>query len=183
MFNADRVVMSESSRADLAYPKSKVDAGLAYWYVYCGGSGAGSCLNPLGTVQYIYSIRVPKFVVFNRSLLLQNNQSIDIGTNGGFDGICSNSFGTRQPWYLAFSADGLLTTDQVKARGKMLNQAAFPAYDIFVQSKDLPQPKDANWQGRIYVHIVWDSAAYVNKHGDFHPDMLTLVKHDTDEKI
>lgn len=175
--------MSETSRLDLAYPKSKVDAATAFWFIYCGGSGAGSCLNPLGVTQYVYSIRVPKFTVFNRSLLLQNNSAIDIGTNGGFDGFCSNSFGTRQPWYLAFSADGIMTDAQVIAKGKMFNLAAFPAYDIFVQAKDLPQPKDANWQGRIYVHIVWASSTYVNRHGDFHPDMLTLVKHDMDEKI
>lgn len=180
---ADGVAMSESTRQDFAYPKSKVDSKMAYWFSYCGGSGAGSCLNPLGVTQYVYPIRVPKFVVFNRSLLLQNNQSIDIGTNGGFDGICSNSYGSRRPWYLAFSADGILTDDQVKAKGKVFNQSSFPAYDIFVQAKDLPQPKDANWQGRIYVHIVWDSTTYVNSNGDFHPDMLFLVKHDMDEKI
>lgn len=174
---------SETGRLDLAYPKSKVDAKQAFWFIYCGGSGAGSCLNALGFTQYVYPIRVPKFVVFNRSLLLQNNQAIDIGSNAGFDGICSNSYGTRKPWYLAFSATGVMTDAEVKAKGKMFNQSAFPAYDIFVQAKDLPQPKDAAWQGRIYVHIVWDDASYVNDGGDFHPDMLTLVKHDMDEKI
>lgn len=175
--------MSETGRLDLAYPKSKVDAKNAFWFVYCGGSGAGSCLFPLGITQYVYPIRVPKFVVFNRSLLLQNNQAVDIGSDGGFDGICANSYGTRKPWYLAFSATGVMTDAEVKAKGKVFNQSAFPAYDIFVQAKDLPQPKDAAWQGRIYVHIVWDSSSYVNTHGAFYPDILTLVKHDVDEKI
>lgn len=177
--------MSETRRADVGYPKSKVDAGLAYWYTYCGGSGAGACLFPLGVTQYVYPIRVPRFCVFNRSLLLRNDQEIDIATNGGFDGICANSFGVRQPWYLAFSADGILTDQQVKDRGIMLNQAAYPPYEIFVQAKDLPQPTDTNWQNRIYVHIVWDSPTYVNGGigGDLHQDLLTLVKHDMDEKI
>lgn len=175
--------MSETGRLDLAYPKSKVDAKNAFWFVYCGGSGAGSCLLPLGITQYVYPIRVPKFVVFNRSLLLQNNQAVDIGTDAGSDGFCPNSYGTRKPWYLAFSATGVMTDAEVKAKGKMFNQTAFPAYDIFVQAKDLPQPKDAAWQGRIYVHIVWDSPTFINSHGAFYPDILTLVKHDMDEKI
>lgn len=175
--------MSETRRLDLAYPKSKVDTKSAFWFVYCGGSGAGSCLNALGVTQYVYPIRVPKFVVFNRSLLLQNNQAVDIGTDGGFDGFCPISYGVRQKWWLAFSATGVMTDAEVKARGKEFNQSAFPAYDIFVQSKDLPQPKDPLWQGRIYVHIVWDSALYVNSGGDMHPDMFLLVKHDMDEKI
>lgn len=175
--------MSETGRLDLAYPKSKVDAKNAFWFIYCGGSGAGSCLLPLGITQYVYPIRVPKFVVFNRSLLLQNNQAVDIGTDAGSDGFCPNSYGTRQPWWLAFSATGVMTDAEVKAKGKMFNQTAFPAYDIFVQAKDLPQPKDVAWQGRIYVHIVWDSPSYINTHGAFYPDILTLVKHDMDEKI
>lgn len=175
--------MSESGRKDLAYPKSKVDARMAFWFLYCGGSGAGSCLFPLGITQYVYPIRVPKFVVFNRSLLLQNNQAVDIGSDAGFDGICANSYGTRQPFWLAFSATGVMTDAEVIAKGKVFNQSAFPAYDIFVQAKDLPQPKDPNWQGRIYVHIVWTSPYFVNTSGAFRPDMFTLVKHDMDEKI
>lgn len=175
--------MSETGRADLAYPKSKVDDRTAFWYSYCGGSGAGSCLNTLGATQYVYPIRVPKFTVFNRSLLLTNNLAVDIGTNAGFDGICANSYGTRQPFWLAFSATGVMTDAAVKAVGIMLNQASYPAYDIFVQAKDLPQPSDADWQGRIYVHIVWDSAGYVNDGGDMHPDMFNLTKHDMDERI
>lgn len=175
--------MSETRRLDLAYPKSKVDARMAFWFVYCGGSGAGSCLNQLGATQYVYPIRVPKFVVFNRSLLLQNNQSVDIGSNAGFDGICANSYGVRQNFWLAFSATGVMTDAQVKAKGMVFNQTAFPAYDILVQAKDLPQPKDVGWAGRIYVHIVWESPSYVNTSGDMHPDMFTLVKHDMDEKI
>lgn len=175
--------MSETGRADLAYPKSKVDAWQAYWYVYCGGSGAGSCLLPLGITQYVYPIRVPKFTVFNRSLLLRNQSAIDIGTNAGSDGLCPNSWGVRRPWYLAFSATGVMTDAEVKARGVMLNQSADDPYDIFVQSKDLPQPSDPDWQGRIYVHMVWESAGFMNAFGAFHDDMLTLVKHDMDEKI
>ena len=177
------VAMSETGRADLAYPKSKFDAKSAFWFIYCGGSGGGGCLTALGVTQYVYSIRVPKFTVLNRSLILQNNNSIDIGSNGGFDGLCTDTYATRQPWYLAFSADGILTDAQVISKGKMFNQAAFPAYDIFVQAKDLPQPKDANWQGRIYVHLVWGSPTFVNRGGDMHPDMLTVIKHDMDEKI
>lgn len=182
---ADGVAMSETGRKDLAYPKSKVESPQAFWYVYCGGSGGGSCLNQLGVTQYVYPIRVPKFTVFNRSLLLRNEQEIDIGTDGGSDGFCSHTFGTRQPWYLAFSADGVMTDAEVKERGIMLNQPADPSYDIFVQSKDLPQPTDPDWANRIYVHIVWDSPTYVNDGfgGDLHPDLLTVVKHDMDEKI
>lgn len=174
--------MSQTGRKDLAYPKSKIDSDMMYWFVYCGGSGAGFCLNPLGITQYVYPIRVPKFVVFNRSLLL-NNAYVDIGTNAGSDGFCPNSYGTRIPFWLAFSADGVMTDEEVKAKGMMFEQAAYPSYDIFVQAKDLPQPKDPDWQGRIYVHVVWGSPNAVNRHGDLYPDMFTVVKHDTDEKI
>jgi len=185
MRNANGVAMSETSRADLAYPKSKVDAATAFWFSYCGGSGAGACYLPLGVTQYVYPIRVPKFTVFNRSLLLTNNNEIDIVTDAGNNGLCPNSFGTRQPWWLAFSATGVMTDAEVKARGRIFNQAAYPAYDIFVQSKDLPQPNDPAWQGRIYVHIVWDSPLYMNQANgaDLNPDMLTVVKHDMDERI
>lgn len=183
MFDANGVDMSQTGRKDLAYPKSKVESWQAYWYVYCGGSGAGSCLNVLGVTQYVYPIRVPKFTVFNRSLLLRNESAIDIGSDAGSDGLCAHTYGSRQPWYMAFSADGVMTDDEVKTRGVMLNQSADDPYDIFIQSKDLPQPTDPDWANRIYVHIVWDSVSYVNKWGDFHPDMLTLVKHDMDEKI
>lgn len=174
--------MSETSRLDVGYPKSKHDGRMAHWYTYCGGSGAGMCLFPLGMTQYVYPIRVPKFTVFNRSLLLRNQYKIDIGTNAGSDGICANSYGVRQPWYLAFSATGVMSDAEVKAVGKMFNQPSDP-YDIFVQAKDLPQPTDPAWQNRIYVHIVWDSPSYVNTSGAFVPDMLALVKHDMDEKI
>lgn len=174
--------MSETGRKDLAYPKSKIDDKMAFWFVYCGGSGAGFCLLPLGTTQFVYPIRVPKFIVFNRSLLLNNN-FVDIGTDGGSDGFCPNSFGVRQPWYLAFSADGVMTDQEVIAKGMMFNQPAEPSYDIFVQAKDLPQPTDPDWQGRIYVHIVWASSSYMNRHGNLFPDVFKIVKHDTDEKI
>lgn len=172
--------MSQSGRKDLAYPKSKVDAGQAYWYVYCGGSGAGSCLNQLGATQYVYPIRVPKFVVFNRSLLLRNDV-VDVGSDAGSDGFCAHTYGTQQPWWIAFSADGVMTDAEVKAVGMQFQQNA--GYDIFVQAKDLPQPNQPDWQNRIYVHIVWQETSYVNRNGDFYPDMLTVVKHDMDEKI
>lgn len=175
--------MSESGRADVGYPKSKVDNGTAYWLLLCGGFGAVQCLFPLGFTQYVYPIRVPKFTVFNRSLLLMNDGAVDIGEDGGSTMFCAYSFGTRKPFYLAFSADGVMTDDEVKAKGKMINQPAIPAYNIFIQSKDLPQPSDPDWDGRIYVHIVWDSPNYLNDGGIFRPDMFIVVKHDMDEKI
>lgn len=183
MQHTDWIAMSETRRLDLGYPKSKVDSPTGYWFLICGGMGAGSCLLPIGFTQFVYAIKVPKFIVFNRSLLFMNDNAIDIGDDGGTSGFCDHSFGTRKPFWIAFSADGILTDAQVKSKGKMFNQAAYPAYNIFIQAKDLPQPSDASWQGKIYVHLVWDSPLYVNNGGTFVDNMLTLVKHDSDEKI
>jgi hypothetical protein len=182
MCDGNGVAMSQSGRKDAAYPKSKVDDAQMFWFIYCGGMGAGECRNPLGVTQYVYPIRVPKFVVFNRSLLLTNEQGVEIGTDTSV-GLCTHNFGTRVPFWLAFSADGVMTDDEVKSKGMMFDQSALDPYDIFIQSKDLPQPTDPDWVNRIYVHIVWDSASYYNRWSDMRPDILKVTKHDMDEKI
>lgn len=187
--------MSETGRKDLAYPKSQVEAPKLYMFQLCGGSGAGGCATPLGATKYVYSIRVPKHVVFNRSLLLRNKEgAVDIYSDAGFDGICSHSAGTRQPWYLAFSADGNLTDAQIIAQGNVFNQA--PPFDIEILANKLPQPVLAGgganplWQNRIYVHIYWGNATFVWPDSPFHSagqtmydDVLEVVKHNYDIKI
>lgn len=179
---------SESPRKDLAYPKSQVETPKLYLIRYCGGSGGGDCVVVLGATQFVYSIRVPKHLVFNKGLLLTNPDflGIDIFTDAGVAGFCDHSAGSRVPWYLAFSDNGVLTNDQVKQRG--LTLFAAPPFDIEVGAEKLPQPvlpgggANPNWANRIYVHIAWDSPTYVQAR-PMQEGMLKVVKHNYDIKL
>jgi len=185
--------MSESGRKDLAYPKSQVQTAPFIIFRLCGGAGGGDCAFVLGYNHLTYSFKVSKFIVFNRSLILNNPEfnGVEVFSDGGAAGLCDHTTDVRQGWWLAFSDDGLLTTDQVMATGTFI-EATAPPFDIEVQWNKLPQPvlagggANPNWESRIYVHIVWSaedlvttSAALINQLDN----VLTLIKHDYDEKI
>lgn len=181
--------MSETRRADLAYPKSQTDdQGMFYYLQRCGGMGAGECGVIIGSTQFVYPIRVSKFVTFNRSLLLQNPTlgGVEIFNNLGSGGVCANNLGTWQPWYLAFSDNGILTDDQVRERGILIS-APMPPFDVEVDWSKLPQPVlegggvNPNWENRIYVHIVWASAGYLFRQSNpLREGVLYVVKHNQD---
>jgi len=187
--------MSETTRADLAYPKSQVEAPKLYVFQLCGGSGAGGCAYPLGATSFVYPIRVPKNVVYNRSLLLRNKAgAIDIYTDGGTDGFCAHIAGTHVGWYIAFSDDGVLTDAEIIAQGNYFTAEA--PFDIDIDGSKLPQPvlrgggANPAWQNRIYVHIYWGNATYVWADSPFHSGGMTMydgvlevVKHNYDIKL
>jgi hypothetical protein len=180
--------MSETSRKDLAKPKSQADGLLQDILQYCGGGGGGGCAVTMDSTQFVYPIRVPKFVVFNRSLLLRNLEfvGINIYSDAGSNGFCDHTLGTLQPWWLGFSDDGVLTDTEVKAQDIMIDTLS--PQDILVMHNKLPQPVlmgggvNPDWENRIYVHIVWDSPGLVREFA-LVEGILQVVKYDYDEKI
>lgn len=184
--------MSESRRTDLAYPKSQTETPAFYILRFCGGSGGGGCVFPLGATEFIIPIRVPKHLVFNRSLLVQNPEffGVDIYSDGGAVGLCDHSAAVRQDWWLAFSDDGILTEDEVKARGLLIT--ASPPFDIEVDASRLPQPvlsgggANPNWENIIYMHIWWGNPAFVTGSAyllNRDERVLEITKHNYDIKI
>lgn len=174
----------DSGRHDLAYPKSQVDSPLFTLFYACGGSGSTNCPTTMGVTQYVYSTRVPKFVVFNRSLIFDNgtySPGVTIYSDGGSDAFCSHTLSVRQDFWVALSANGVLTDAQVMARGVHVAGSNIPPYNIQFDWNKIPQPKDAGWQNKIFIHIVWASTLYVTRNA-MHDDILTLTKHDYDIK-
>lgn len=173
----------ESSRNDLGYPKSQVDAPLFQLFTACGGSGVTRCAELMGSTQYVYSVRVPKFVVFNRSLILNNGTYDHVGifSDAGPIFLCDHSRGTRQDFWVALSVDGVLTDLEVESRGVLIASSNIPPYNIEFDWNKIPQPTNPAWQNRIYVHIHWASPLYVTDN-PMHEDILTLTKHDYDIK-
>ena len=169
--------MSDTGQKDKGYPKTDLDDRDFDIVLLYGGSGRFACITPLGATYEVYAIEVPKHLIFNRRLLLQNiTLGFDPHTDAGADPDCPNTPGSRVPWYLSFSADGVLTEDEM-AQGVEFNQA--PPFDIEVQANSLPQPTDAGWDNKIYVHLYWGNASYVS----YGLPTLQLVKHDYDIKI
>jgi len=182
--------MSNTGKIDLAYPRSQQfeqgsfadrTIGIAILNFF-GGTGGPADPYVTGVTQYVYSVKVPKFVVRNKSLTLRNPEffGVDIFSDAGPDIMCDHSFDTRQPWWLGLSANGVLTDAEVKAQGNMFNQAL--PYDIEILENKLPQPIDADWSNRIYIHMVWDSALYING-GEIKDNILEIAKYDYDIKI
>jgi hypothetical protein len=141
----------------------------------CGGMGGGGCLTVLSVVQSIFVFNVPKFVVFNRSLLLDVN--FDVYLDGGPDPINGDPCrvpGAAITWYLAFGYDENLTPAQIMAQGNVFTSDDFL---IEVQSLKIPQPTNAAWKNKIYVYAYWGIPGCVGS------DTITLVKHNYDIKI
>lgn len=183
--------MSESGRKDFAYPRSEEKAANFMILRFCGGAGGGGCAIQLGVTQFVYSIKVPKFIVYNRSMVFENPEQvgIDIYTDAGATMFCDHSAGSRVNWWIGFSDNGILTDAQVKAQNMMIDVTTDPPpQTIEVQGIKLPQPvlkgggANPNWENRIYVHIVWDSPSYVTEAGVSEAS-LRLTKHDYDIKI
>lgn len=189
--------MSQTGKKDRAYPRSNEDKStngggltraLGFRVLgFCGAVGGYVCPVVLGATQYVYSIPVSKFIVYNRSLLLQNSLfGVDIYTDGGADPFCPNTVNVRQDWWLGFSDDGVMTDLEVKGQGNQFN-AELP-YQIEILGNKLPQPilldgsPNPNWDNKIYVHVVWNSALYVQPTAMFE-NILKVAKHNYDIKI
>jgi len=181
--------MSETTRQNLGYPRTELkDVSNFRILKFCGGAGGGACVVLLGATQFVWPVRVPKFLTYNRSLILENPEfiGVDIFTDGGVSGFCDHSAVTRVPWWVGFSDTGVLTDQQVRDQGIQINSA--PPHEIEVQGLKLPQPvllgggANPNWSGRIYIHIVWDSPLYVQA-VNMYDGILRMIKHDYDIKV
>lgn len=184
---------TQSGRKDSAYPKSQTETPRFLIFRFCGGSGGGACPDRLGTKEFVYPIRVPKHLVYNKSLLLNNPESlgVEIYGNAGAVGLCDPaSTGVLQPWYLAFSDDGILSETEILEKGIRIDAA--PPFTIEVGASKLPQPvlqgggANPDWESRIYVHIYWGNPDLVTFSGKlFNRDegVLEIVKHNYDIKI
>lgn len=185
--------MSESGRKDFAYPRSQVETPRMIIFRFCGGSGGGECPVLLGDTQFVYPIRVPKHLVFNKSILFNNPEflGVEIYGNAGAVGFCDPaSDGVLKPWYLAFSADGVLSAEEIMAKGILITEE--PPFTIEVDASKLPQPvlqgggRNPDWENKIYVHIYWGNANYVTFSGYLANRLervLEVVKHNYDIKI
>lgn len=172
----------DSGRLAVGRPDAQVEA--AYiTFQYCGGSGGGGCLLPLGVTSTKITFRVPRFIVFNRRILFENREffGVRIYTDGGASGGCPNSLGVEQPFYVALSSDGNLTDAQVIAKNKQFS-GALP-YTMEFLSKDIPQPKEAGWGGYLFLHIVWGNATYMTEGGTISERSIALIKHDYDQQL
>lgn len=174
--------MSESGRKDLGYPQSEITHRRFILERWCNSYGAGGCPSVLGVTQFVYYIRVSKYLTFNRSLLLNNpeEKGIAIYSDAGASGGCAHSNNILQPWWLGFSTTGSLTDAQVKAQDIEITDPA--PLDIDVAWSKLPQPTDAGWNNKIYVHIVWDSASYIQL-APMYDGILKVVKHNRDLEV
>ncbi len=159
-------------------------------FQYCGGSGAGSCLDPLVGRSTFFLIEVPKFIAYNRRLVLLNDEvtGLRFWNDAGSDGICSHSMGsTEYPFWLAFSdgnSGGFMTDEEIENQGIQLS-GALP-YEIEVPADKLPQPvlpgggPNPEWTSVIYVHVLWKEPGLINEGGDIGKRSLRVVKHDYD---
>lgn len=193
--------MRRTGRKNLGYPRSQqseqgdIDTripGCRVLNFFEGGVGGPWCPIILGVTQFVYPIRVSKFLVKNRSLVLHNDwPGVDIYTDGGPEGYCSISHGVQQPWWLGFSADGSLTDGEVIAQGNKIERDTLLSddpYQIEILGNKLPQPTllgggaNPDWEYKIYIHIVWLSADYIQD-TDMIENILEIAKHDYDIKI
>lgn len=175
--------MSDNGFQKVGRPDAGVDAGFLFMQ-YCGGSGAGGCLFPLGVTHAEIFFRMPRFIVRNKRIVFENKEfsGVRIFTNAGNNGLCANSLGSDVGFWMALSADGQLTEAQVKAKGKFIS-GALP-YDIEFLAKDIPQPVGGDWLGYIVVQLVWADAGYMNEGGGIpNQSSMRIKKHEYDIQL
>lgn len=176
--------MSDSGFQKVGRPDAGVDGGFIF-FQYCGGTGSAGCLSLLGVTGVVLAYQMPRFIVRNRRIVFENKEfyGTRLYTDGGSIPLCSHSIGTEVDFYMALSADGNLTDEEVQERGVLLS-GELP-YDIEFLAKDIPQPAgQANWLGYIFVHLYWGSTDLVNE-GVFVPSQnsMRIKKHEYDIQL
>lgn len=176
--------MSDSGFKKVGRPDAGVNGGFIF-FQYCGGIGGGGCIDPLGVDGVVFEYKMPRFIVRNRRIVFENKEFVGarIFSDGGASGLCDHSLGSDVGFYMALSADGNLTDEEVQSKGVFLT-GELP-YDIEFLAKDIPQPAgQAEWLGYIFVHLYWGSTSYLNEGGAI-PDQFSLriKKHDYDIQI
>lgn len=162
-----------------------------YLFRYCGGTGGAPCADILNTTSTVFSFRVPKLLTFNRRIIFENPEfrGIRIWNDGGAADLCSHSTASPEhTFYVAFSDDGVMSDAEIVQKGIPLS-GALP-YTFEVTAERLPQPvlpnnggPNPSWNNRIYVHVYWGNAAYVNEGSPISSNSLVIVKHDYDIKV
>lgn len=162
------------------YPRSNTKRD---WTVipYCGGSGAGTC----GILQTATSVKYPidinPFCVYNRKLVLNSSGEFAIYIDGGPDGSGCEILGAEVQTYLGLSVDGVLTDAQIMAQNIPLPKASTAPYDLAILASKLPQPTNASWANKIWIHLYWGSTAYIGAEVFANNiQYLRVVKHDFD---
>lgn len=157
--------MSGSGMQKLNRPDAMVEAGFMY-FTYCGGSGAGMCLTPLGITGIALPYRVSKAITRNKRIIFENREfyGVRIYTNAGSNGLCPNSIGSEVPFYAALSADGLMTPEQIMAQGVQLSGPT--PYEIEFKENKIPQPINPGYANTIYLQLYWGNAGYLNELGE-----------------
>lgn len=178
--------MSDSGRNNFGRPDAMVEAGYLR-FIYCGGSGGGGCVSPMGVTSKVLEYRLQKYIVFNKRIVFENREffGVRMYTDAGPDGLgCTHSLGSEVPFWLALSIDGNLTDAEVIARGKQVS-GALP-YQIEFNAKDIPQPYEGGWASHVFLHVVWGNTGYINGGnvlGTITPDAFRIVKHDYDVRL
>lgn len=138
-----------------AKPINKRDYDLKF---YCGGMGGGTCYVQTGVDRYTWYVENDPEAVLNRYLALEDLGQFELFEDGGQtpttgdDPACRNA-GSAVPLYVGVSADGLISGADIIAQG-VITGFGIPALIEF-DEKWLPQPTDANYEGRTYVTVYW----------------------------
>lgn len=159
---------------------------------YCGGGGGGGCPDLLGATHIIIPIRVPRYITYNRKIILNNNEffGFRIFQDAGSDGLCDHSYGAEQSFWMGLSADSAADPESTAKAGVELS-GALP-YEVEFPANKCPQPTDAAWENIVYVYVWWGDATMLNESGFSAATIaqvinessapITLVKHDKDSK-
>jgi hypothetical protein len=175
-------MISDTGQLKVGRPDASLDGGFIFKQ-YCGGSGGGGCLTPLGVTGISIPYKMPRSIVRHRRILLENKEftGVRIYTDAGSNGLCPNSIGTEVGFYLALSIDGNMTAEEMQQRGKFII-GALP-YDIEFLAKDIPQPKEPSYDGYIYLQYYWGNAGYINEGGAIDQYSMRIKKHDYDIEL
>lgn len=174
--------MSDSGLQFLGRPKTEQEYDSITLFRYCGGSGAGVCIDVLGTTYVRWAFKVPKFVVYNRKIIFENT-GVRIYSDAGPAGLCDHSLGAEQSFWVGLTSDASANPELVARAGVELSGAL--TYQIEFSANSLPQPKDASWNGIIYMCVAWLDPNFVNEGGSLISTLplMKIVKHDYDIKI
>lgn len=153
--------------------------------LYCGGSGGGDCLEPVGVTGVMLAYRVPKFITYNRKIVFENKEFLGIQffNDGGPVAFCDHSIGlTEYPFWIGLTADGTEDIETAAKRGYELS--GDPPYDIEFPAEKCPQPTEPAWESIIYVAVFWGNVALMSNNvpGLVVEASLDLKKHDKDTK-
>ena len=152
----------------VGYPKTAVKRDWEF-STFCGGMGGGTTVVQTGVTHYRLEIDVDTFSVKNLGLILRN-LSFTVWKSATWNGVAYVPVaGTEVPFHIYASSRGSLVTvigDPIT--GEPFNfcpvggedTPAIPPYDLEFTAKQLPQPKESAYAGKIYVYFYWCNTSY-----------------------